>query len=280
MRLLRIVFLLSVLLGTFPNLALSEETYRFERMWPTLQQPWYFTTPRDIAMDAAGYVYVADNNGYGVAKFSSDGRFINSWGGTDSNAGPIHPVGIAIDVHGDVYFSEDSNQVRKLSSDGSLIVKWGSFGSADGEFNSPKGIAVSQNGNVYVTDCGNQRIQKFSAVGTFMTKWGSEGNGDGQFRFDTQELSSFTEQGAIAVDTSGNVYVADTLNHRVQKFTPDGQFITKWGKEGIGDGEFFRLSGIEVGEDGNVYVMDAWNKKVSVFSPQGEFLYTFPCGRR
>ena len=89
---MKIGIYLFVTLVLFPNFALSEESYRFERMWPTLQQPWYFTTPRDIAMDAAGYVYVADNNGYGIAKFSSDGRFVNSWGGTDSNnAGPIRP---------------------------------------------------------------------------------------------------------------------------------------------------------------------------------------------
>ena len=147
---------------------------------------------------------------------------------------PYDPVGIAIDDCWEcIFLPRILNQVRKLASDGSLIVKWGTFGSADGEFNSPKGIAVSQNGNVYVTDCGNQRIQKFSTqLVTFMTKWGSEGNGDGQFRFDTQELSMgfYRAGGYCGGYASGNVYVADTLNHRVQKFTPGWSIHNEMGK--------------------------------------------------
>ncbi len=85
---------------------------------------------------------------------------------------------------------------------------WGSWGSGDGQFISPAGVAVDSSGNVYVADTGNHRIQKFTSDGHFVTKCGVEGSGDGQFR----------NPADVAVDSSGNVYVADTGNHRIQKF--------------------------------------------------------------
>ena len=90
-----------------------------------------------------------------------------------------------------------------------LLAKWGSAGSGDGQFLSPKGIAVDGSGNVYVADTFHFRVQVFSASGEFLAKWGTGGSGDGQFQFPS----------AIAVDGSGNVYVADSGNNRVQVFS-------------------------------------------------------------
>jgi tripartite motif-containing protein 71 len=73
----------------------------------------------------------------------------------------------------------------------------------------------------------------------FIIKWGSKGEGDGQF----------FSPGAVAVDSSDNVYVADELNHRIQKFDSDGIFITKWGSFGVGDGQFISHSGVAVDSD-------------------------------
>ena len=86
-------------------------------------------------------------------------------------------------------------------------------------------------------------------------QWGSEGSGDKQFYF---------PQG-IAVDSSGNVYVADTENHRVQKFTSNGEFVTKWGSSGNNVGEFSYEEGIAIGSDGKVYVSDTGNNRIQVF---------------
>ncbi len=92
----------------------------------------------------------------------------------------------------------------------SFLMKWGSYGSGDGQFYGPYGIAVDASGNVYVTDSGNNRVQKFTSNGTFITKWGSQGSEDGQF----------SGPDGIAVDANGNVYVVDRSNHRIQKFAP------------------------------------------------------------
>src|SRR5205823_1205028 len=82
--------------------------------------------------------------------------------------------------------------------------------------------------------------------GAFLTTWGSAGSGDGQFAY----------PGGVAVDGSGNVFVADTGNDRVQKFTNTGTFLTKWGSPGTGDGQFSLPEGVAVDGSGNVFVTD------------------------
>ncbi|MBM3476011.1 MAG: hypothetical protein FJX75_22305 [Armatimonadetes bacterium] len=96
----------------------------------------------------------------------------------------------------------------------------------------------------------------------FVTEWGSRGSGDGRF---------VSPQG-IAVDGAGNVYVADTWNHRIQKFDGSGAFLTKWGSEGTGDGQFSFPSSIAVGTSGNVYVADTDNHRIEKFDGSGTFL--------
>ena len=95
-------------------------------------------------------------------------------------------------------------------------MKWGTYGSGDGQFLWPLGIAVDGAGYIFVADAYGNRVQKFNSIGTFVTKWGSEGSGDGQFKLPD----------GIAVDGTGNVYVADTNNHRIEKFTPVSQTAT------------------------------------------------------
>jgi DNA-binding beta-propeller fold protein YncE len=101
-----------------------------------------------------------------------------------------------------------------------------------------------------------------SEVYAFVTKWGSSGSGDGQFSYPY----------GLAVDSSGNVYVADRDNYRIQKFTSSGVFITKWGSSGSGDGQFNRPYGIAVDSAGNVYVADTENDRIQKFTSSGVFI--------
>jgi len=91
---------------------------------------------------------------------------------------------------------------------------------------------------------------------------GAKGTGDGQL----------AEPKGVAVDKAGNIYVADTLNHRIQKFDPGGAFLTKWGAKGDGDGQFNEPWDIAVDNDGNVYVADTWNHRIQKFAADGKFL--------
>src|ERR687884_1696291 len=117
-------------------------------------------------------------------------------------------------------------------------------------------------------------VYKFDNNGNFILGWGSTGPGPGQF---------YHAHG-IAIDpSSGDVYVSDqgNFNSRVthpdavphiSKFTADGKFITKWGSEGTGDGQFTRLEDIAVDRSGNVYVAELGNGRISKFSPDGKFI--------
>jgi DNA-binding beta-propeller fold protein YncE len=99
----------------------------------------------------------------------------------------------------------------------------------------------------------------------FTLKWGSRGSGNGQFE----------NPCAVAVDGSGNVYVSDTYNNRVQKFTSTGTYLTQWGTQGGGNGQFYSPYGISVDATGNVYVVDTYNNRVQKFTSTGEYLTQF-----
>ncbi len=146
-----------------------------------------------------------------------------------------------------------------------FLTRWGTNGipgTGDGQFNNPRGVAVDNQGNVYVADTLNDRLQKFTITGTFLAKWGTPGTGDGQFN----------DPEGVAVDKAGNVYVADTGHDRIQKFTITGTFLAKWGSFGSGNGQFNSPRGLAVDSAGNIYVADMGNDRIQKFDSNGTFL--------
>jgi predicted membrane-bound mannosyltransferase/DNA-binding beta-propeller fold protein YncE len=152
---------------------------------------------------------------------------------------------------------------------------WGSEGSGLGQLTWPRGIAVSEDGLVYVADSQNHRIQVFDADGLLVSSWGAYGDCGVQVPLP----GTFCEPWDVAVGPEGDVFVADTWAHRVQRFTSEGEFVTAWGAYGqFGIGEvpgpiaFYGPRSVDVGPDGLVYVSDTGNKKVQVFTRDGEFV--------
>lgn len=188
-------------------------------------------------------------------------------------------VVLSMDVISQNCFGEEAPPIFKL--------KWGTQGSGDGQFLNPEGLAVDKNAKVYVADQGNFRIQKFSSDGTFITKWGSfcnlgprtspaEGFGEGCNTNAPGGQSSGDGQFAglvgIAVGPDGSIYTTEMFNERVQKFTPDGTFITKWSPAtAVGFSQFF-ARGIGVDSSGNVYVSDFNSQTIAKFSSGGSFI--------
>lgn len=129
----------------------------------------------------------------------------------------------------------------------------------------PHGLAIDQrNGNLLVSDTGNQRIIIFDQSGSFIRQFGHQGNGPGEFSHPMD----------IAVGPDGAIYVSDFFQDRIQKFTAAGDYVLEWGTSGEGPAEFNAPTGLAVDNAGNVYVADFFNKVIKVFSPQGSFLRT------
>ncbi len=148
----------------------------------------------------------------------------------------------------------------------------GAPGNANGQFNNPKNIALDAQGNLYVADSDNNRIEKFDATGKFLLAWGTRSPDNAP-----APNGTFNQPWGIAVDRSGNVYVADTWNHRIQKFDATGKFLLAWGVNGdtrgvAKDNPLFLYGprAIVIDAQGNVLVTDTGNKRVLKFSPQGE----------
>jgi hypothetical protein len=131
---------------------------------------------------------------------------------------------------------------------------WGGPGSANGQFANPEGIAVDRDGNVYVADGINYRVQKFRSDSTFVTSWNRVGNG----------FLGYPH--GVTVDDTNNVYVSDAEGH-VHKFNADGQWQATVGSLGTGIGDLKRPEGMDVTPDGKLYVADAENSRIQVFGP-------------
>jgi DNA-binding beta-propeller fold protein YncE len=187
----------------------------------------------------------------------------------------------------------------------SLGAPFGTAGSAPGQFNGASGVAVDQNGDIYVADTGNSRVEEFAPDHAYLRTIGAPGqlshpegvavDGQGDLfvadtahdqvvRFAAGSLQAtswgsagaldgqFSAPAGVTVDADGNVYVADTGNARVQKFTNTGGFLTVWGTSGTGLGQFLSPTGIAASPDGSIYVADTGNDRIEHFLPDGQLI--------
>ncbi|MFT6289570.1 MAG: streptogramin lyase, partial [Ilumatobacter sp.] len=252
-----------------------------------------FNYPVGVAVDGSGNVYVADQFNHLIRKISPTGD-VTTLAGTAGSTGANnangtsasfnYPTGVAVDGSGHVYVADSSNHlIRKISPSGvvtTLAGDAGNSGAVDGNgtsasFNKPFGVAVDGSGYVYVADQDNHLIRKISPAGVVTTL-----AGDGSFGEDNANgiSASFNNPVGVAVDGSGNVYVADQSNHLIRKISPTGDVTTLAGTAG-NSGEdnangtsasFSYPSGVAVDGSGNVYVADYGNHLIRKISPSGD----------
>lgn len=170
------------------------------------------------------------------------------------------PEGIATDGEGNVYVADWGNgRIQKISSKGEILSKI--------DVNTlPSAVVLDNAENIYVGSYDGM-IKKYDPSGTLIAEWGGKGTEDGKLQ--PGDSNGIEE---IAIDDDGNVYVVDRFNHRIQKFSSEGVFISKWGLLGDGNGEFNEPCGIAIDTFGNIYVSERHNHRIQKFSPEGAFL--------
>jgi sugar lactone lactonase YvrE len=253
-----------------------------------------FNVPSGIAIDGSGNMYIADT-GNDTIRVITPAGVVSTLAGTPGVPGSTNATGaaalfngpnrLAVDASGNVYVADTQNHlIRKITPGGvvsTLAGTAGVIGSTDGPgatalFHFPEGVAVDGSGNVYVADTYNNTIRMITPAGVVSTLAGTAstvgGSSDG-----TGAAAQFALPIGIAVDGSGNLYVADSGNYLIRKITPGAVVTTLAGTVGVtgsADGigtaaQFFTPEGITVDGSGNVYVTDRHNDTIRFITPVG-----------
>jgi sugar lactone lactonase YvrE len=143
--------------------------------------------------------------------------------------------------------------------------------------NAPRSLAFAKDGTFYVVDSRNDRVLHFDASGALINQWGTPSGNDPNNPNPSAPPSTFNEPWGVAVGLDGSVYIADTWNYRIQKFSANGDFIKMWSTFGPGSSQdtFYGPRGLAVDPQGRLYVMDTGNKRVVIFDADGNYLTEF-----
>lgn len=252
--------------------------------------------PSGVAVDGSGNLYIADYFNNRIRKVSATGIITtvagNGAGGYGGDGGPAAnaqlswPTAVTVDSSGNLYIGVSSdNRIRTVSTAGIITTVAGNGYpgySGDGgpainaQLSGPRGVVVDSSGNLCIADYGNNRIRKVSTIGiiTTVAGGGSGGLGDGG-----PAISAYLgSPSSVAVDSSGNLYIAELFNHRIRKVSPTGIITTVAGDGSLGysgDGgpaisaQLSGPRGVAVDSSGNVYIADSNNNRIRKVSLTG-----------
>jgi sugar lactone lactonase YvrE len=220
--------------------------------------------PGGAAVDSNGNLDVADTKNNRVVRFSPTGAVLDAFNlsGNGANGDQMNqPTGVAVDSANNIYVADrGNNQVEEFTPTGQLVRAFTASGTTSGsnanKMSGPSGVTVDANGNVYVADTGNNRVEKLSPTGTVLATFNLNGliaNG---------VPAQMSKPSGVAVDSAGNIYVADTGDNRVVELDPAGAYLRAFTASGLsgGGGTLNGPTGVAVDSAGDVYVADTGNK--------------------
>lgn len=226
--------------------------------------PGALRQPIGVDTDAQGNVYVADSSLRRVVVFDPAGKFRAEVGSPELLT---RPTGVGVDGAATRLYIVDTGgvttenhrvRVFELPS-GKHLFDIGKRGDQPGEFNLPTDVAVAADGNVYVVDSANFRVQSFDRDGKFLRSFGGLG----------RQMGQFARPKEVAIDPAGNLYVVDAAFGNYQVFDKEGQLLLNVGTRGANDepAKYMLPAGIAVDGDGRVYVADQYFRKIDVYRP-------------
>ena len=247
-------------------------------------------SPNGVAVDGAGNLYIADRLNQRIRRVDATGTITTvagiGWSGYSRNGGPALevrlrlPSGVAVDGAGNLYIADSWNhRIRRVDKGGTITTAAGigkSGYSGDGGpaagawLHTPEGVAVDKTGNLYIADSGNHRIRRVGATGTITTVAGSGERGYGGDGGPATKTRLYHPAG-VAVDNTGNLYIADSWNHRIRQVDKGGTItaVAGTGARGYGgdggpalEARLNHPTGVAVDGAGNLYIADSENHRI------------------
>ena len=215
--------------------------------------------PCGVAVNDQDEIAVTDTWNHRVSVFSSDGTHLRSFGRMGQNNGELHcPKGIAFDSHGNIVVADSFNhRVQVFDRNGNFLSKFGEKGSRDNQLQYPDGLSINGNGDIIVAVTKNKLIKIFSSSGEYLRKFGGAGSP------------------YCCIQYGQHFIVSDAGDHSIKMFNLEGKFISKFGKQGIENGEFNEPRYLSVNKEGLLMVCDEKNHRVQVLDLSEKFVTKF-----
>jgi sugar lactone lactonase YvrE len=252
--------------------------------------------PDGVAIDNYGNLFIADYANSRIRKVATNGIITTVAGngtsgysgdnGAATNASLIYPVGVAIDNYGNLFIADGNDGIRKVATNGIITTVAGHNGlgyfgdngaATHAELNVPSGVAIDNNGNLFIADCDNNRIRKVATNGIITTV---AGNGTGGYSGDNGAATnaSLYRPESVATDNNGNLFIADSVNQRIRKVATNGIITTvagngKYGYSGDNgaatNASLYIPYGVAIDNNGSLFIVDYDNNRIRKVATNG-----------